>query len=82
MNKKRKITPTMQKVAADILIQFLFTHNMDEVVDVYNRVKEQYNLYDDPFTGVPCTPEEYCESALEYEKQVMMERYGHCDGLE
>ena len=72
----------MQKVAADILIQFLFTHNMDEVVDVYNRVKEQYNLYDDPFTGVPCTPEEWAESKLEYEKQVAIEKYGHCDGLE
>lgn len=80
--KQKKITSTMQKVAADILMQFLFTHNMDEVIKVYNNVKEQYDLYDDPFTGVPCTLKEYCESELEYEKQIMMERYGHCDGLE
>lgn len=72
----------MQKVAADILIQFMFTHDMDEVVEVYNRVMKQYDLYEDPFTGVPCTPGEYCESKLEYEKQIMIERYGHCDGLE
>ena len=80
--KQRKITPTMQKVAADILMEFLFTNNMDEVIDVYNKVMKQYNLCEDPFTRVPCTPEEYCESKLEYEKQMMMERYGHCDGLE
>ena len=80
--KQKKITPTMQKVAADILMQFMFTRNMDEVIDVYNKVKEQYNLFEDPFTGVPCTPDEWAENKLKYEKQVMMERYGHCDGLE
>ena len=80
--KNIKITSTMQKVAVDILTQLLFTRNMDEVIEVYNKVKEQYDLYDDPFTGIPCTPEEYCESKLEYEKQIMIERYGHCDGLE
>ena len=80
--KKIKITPTMQKVAADILMQLLFTRNMDEVIEVYNNVKKQYDLYDDPFTGVPCTPEEWAESKLEYERQVMYEKYGHCDGLE
>ena len=80
--KQRKITSTMQKVAADILTQFMFTRNMDEVIEVFNRIMEQYNLFEDPFTGVPCTPEEWAESKLEYEKAVMIEKYGHCDGLE
>lgn len=80
--KKKKITPTMQKVAADILMEFLMTRNMDEVIEAYDRVFERYGLCDDPFTGVPCTPEEYVENKLEYEKQVMIEKYGHCDGLE
>ena len=79
--KQRKITPTMQKVAADILMEFLFARNMDEVIDVYNRVMKQYDLYDDPFTGVPCTPEEYYESKLEYEKQIAIDKFGHCDWL-
>ena len=79
---KQKITPTMQKVAADILMQFMFTRNMDEVVEVYDRVLEQYDLCEDPFTGVPCTPEEYCDSKLEYEKQLAIEKFGHCDWLE
>lgn len=77
-----KITKTMQKVAVDILMEFLCTNNMDEVVDAYNRVLKRYELCEDPFTRFPCTPEEYCENALEYEKQIMIERYGHCDGLE
>ena len=64
---KQKITPTMQRVAADILTQFMFTRNMDDVVEVYNRMLEQYYLCEDPFTHTPCTLEEYCESILEYE---------------
>ena len=77
-----KITKTMQKVAADILMRFLCTNNMDEVVEAYNIVMKKYGLYEDPFTRVPCTPEEYYDSQLEYERQTMIERYGHCDGLE
>lgn len=77
-----KITKTMQKVAVDILMEFLFTRDMDEVIEAYKRVMKKYGLCEDPFTYCPCTPEEYCESSLEYERQIMMERYGHCDGLD
>ncbi len=80
--KQKKITSTMQKVACDILEQFLFTSNMDEVVEVYNRVLEEYDLCRDPFTHAPCTFEEFCKMQIEYEKQVMIQKYGHCDGLE
>ena len=77
-----KITKTMQKVAVDILMEFMFTQDMDEVVEVYDRVFERYGLCNDPFTHTPCTPEEYCKNKLEYERQIMIERYGHCDGLD
>lgn len=77
-----KITKTAQKVAADILMEFLFTNNMDDVVKAYDRVMEQYGLCEDPFTRCPCTPDEYWDNKLEYEKQTMIERYGHCDGLD
>lgn len=77
-----KVTKTAQKVAADILTQFAFAHDIDEVIEIYNRVCKQYDLYSDPFTGVPYTPEEYYESKLEYERQTMIERYGHCDGMD
>ena len=80
--KQKKITHTMQKVACDILTQFLFTRNMDEVVAAYNNVMEEYELCEDPFTHTPCTFEEFCKMQIEYEKQAMIEKYGHCDGLE
>lgn len=80
--RNRKITARDQRTAANILTSFRCTETMEDVIKVYNEVMEQYGLMPDPFTSMPCTPEEYCENKLEYEKQIMMERYGHCDGLE
>ena len=80
--KQKKITHTMQKVACDILTQFMFTRNMDEVIEVYNKVMEEYDLCSDPFTYTPCTFDEYCKNSIEYERQAMDEKYGHHDGLE
>lgn len=77
-----KITKTMQRVAVNILMEFMYTRDMNEVVEAYHRVLEQYGLCEDPFTSCPCTPEEWSKSKLEYEKQTMIEMYGHCDGLE
>lgn len=77
-----KITKRDQQVAADILTQFMFTKTIEEVIDVWNNIYEQYELCTDPFTGTPCIPEEYWKNKLEYEKQTMIEQYGHCDGLD
>lgn len=77
-----KITKTMQKVAADILTELTFARDMDEVWKVYDRVFEQYGLHNDPFTHLPCTSDEWYENKLEYDRQTMIERYGHCDGLD
>ena len=77
-----KITKRDQQVASDILTRFMFTNNMDEVMKAWDDVYKYYGLFSDPFTGVPCTHEEYCESQLEYERQAMIEKYGHCDGLD
>ena len=89
MNKQRKITPTMQKVAVDILQDFeilLMTHNgpytADEIIAIMNEHEKKYALCQDPFTRMICTSNEYVKNSLEYEGQIMMERYGHCDGLE
>lgn len=77
-----KITKRDQRIVAKILTQFMFTTNMDDVVSVWKEVFDEYGLCEDPFTRTPCTPDEYCENSLEYDRQVMIERYGHCDGLE
>lgn len=71
-----------QRVAADILTEFMFTKTMDDVINVWNDLFEKYGLCSDPFTHTPVTPEEYAKNKSEYDRQVMMERYGHCDGLE
>lgn len=79
---KAKITKQEQRTAATILTQFMFTKNMDDVMRVWKEVYKQYDLCDDSFTHTPCTPDEYYKNQLEYEKQSMIELYGHCDGLE
>jgi hypothetical protein len=53
-----------------------------EIIDIIHKHEEKYALCHDPFTGMLCTCEEYAENSLEYDKQAMMSRYGHCDGLE
>lgn len=75
-----KINKSMQKAAADILTMFMFTKNMDDVYKIWADVYKKYDLYDDPFTGCPCTPEDYRKNSLEYEKQIMIEKYGYWMG--
>ena len=87
--KQKKTTHTMQKVAVNILSDFeilLMTHNgpytADEIIAIMNKHVDGYGLCEDPFTRMICTSEEYAKNSLEYDKAVMIERYGHCDGLD
>ena len=80
--KKRKITKGEQRAAANILTQISFCKDIDEVIETYHRLFEDYELFEDPFTHLPCTPEEWGKNTIEYERQTMIQRYGHCDGLE
>ena len=87
--KQKKITHTMQTVAVNILSDFeilTMTHNspytFEEIWSIMEKHAKNYELCDDPFTRMWCTTKEYAENSLEYEKQLMMGRYGHCDGLE
>ena len=82
-----KITKTMQKVAVDILEDieiYMMTHDdtPDGIIQIFDRVFNEYGLCRDPFTGMVCTSDEYGKNSLEYDRQTMMERYGHCDGLD
>ena len=86
---KKKITHTMQKVAVDILQDFeilVMTHNgpytFEEVWDIVKRHENKYGLFRDPFTSMICTSAEWAKNSLEYDRQTMYEKYGHCDGLE
>jgi len=82
MAKTYKITEHDQKIVAGILTEFMFTENMEEVIETWKRIYKKYELFDDPFTRTPCSAKEYFKNLHEYEKQTMIERYGHCDGLE
>ena len=87
MKKQPKITNKMQKVAVDIL-QELEIYMMgrkevpEEIMQIYKKMYDKYELCDDPFTGMCCTLEEYCKNSLEYDKQLMDMKFGHHDGLD
>lgn len=87
--KQKKITPTMQKVAVDILQDFeilMMSRNgpytADEILEIVQKHVDSYGLCQDPFTKMLCTSDEYAKNSLEYDRAVMIERYGHCDGLD
>ena len=81
-NTKKKLTDKEQQVASEILTAFMFTNNMEDVMKVWQDIYNAYELCDDPFTHTPCSPKEYAENSLEYSRQTMIAKYGHCDGLE
>ena len=72
----------IQIAVADVLTQFMFCKNEQEFHDTFARIEKQCELESDPFTGCPCSQKEYEQNKLEYDKQIMIEKYGHCDGLE
>lgn len=79
--RKFKPTETESRVAAAILIRISFLESMEELYTEYRSIYNDYDLFDDPFTGLPCSRSVYALNSLEYEKQLMSEKYGHCDGL-
>lgn len=74
-----KMPRKVQKAVSEILCQFQFTRNMDEVFETWERIFRDYSLCLDPFTNTPCTPDEYEKATLEYHRQIMMEKYGYID---
>lgn len=87
--KQKKITSTMQKVAVNILGDFeilVMTHNgsytFEEIWDIVQKHVDGYGLFQDPFTRMICTSDEYAKNIVEYDRQTAIEKYGHCDWLE
>lgn len=80
--KKRKLTEKECQVASDILCDYIVSHRDTFNVDFFNRVMSNYDLMKDPFTSFPCTSKEYAENSMEYSRQCMIEKYGHCDDLD
>lgn len=82
MKKVKKVTDHDQRIVAEILIDFLIAYDQDTFWQTWKKIYEQYSLCNDPFTGLPCSSKEAIKNQFEYEKQAMLEKYGHCDGLE
>ncbi len=87
--KQRKITDTMQKVAASILSDFevlAMTHDgpytFEEIWEIVDKNADYYGLCNDPFTGMFCTSKEAIENQLEYDRQTAEMKYGHSDWLD
>ena len=79
--KKHIPTDKEQRIAAEILTAFMFCESMEDIRKTWDSIYKQYALCDDPFTHTPCSSKEAIKNQLEYEKQAMIERFGHCDGL-
>ena len=87
MKKQLKITNKMQEVAVDILSEleiFMMGHKEvpEEIHQIFDKMYKKYQLCEDPFTLMVCTTKEWAKNSLDYDRQVMIERYGHCDGLD
>lgn len=87
--KQEKITHTKQKVAVSILQDFeilFMSHNgpytFEEVNEIVKRNAEYYGLCEDPFTRMLCTSKEAIENQLEYDRQLAIQKWGHCDWLD
>ncbi len=79
--KEPCISQATQRAVCDVLIE-LIVSDVQVEPGFYDRIMNQYGLCHDPFTGFPCTFSEYFENKAEYDRQTMMEKYGHCDGLD
>lgn len=88
MNNNFKISNKLQEHISSIVIDLIIMRceendNILDLLDDYiEELIDQYMLEIDPFTGLPCSTKEYLNNSFEYQKQIMNEKYGHCDGLE
>ncbi|MBR2312000.1 MAG: hypothetical protein IKA46_01760 [Clostridia bacterium] len=80
--KKIHLSDKIQRTVAEILTDFMFAQNMEEVHEKVQSLYKDYQLCEDPFTHCPCSPKEYEKNILEYERQTSIARYGYYDGPE
>ena len=79
MKKERTITNTMKEVAVDILMDIIMANPTGLPEDFFTKIENRYNLQNDTFTKLPCTSKEYGKLNDEYNKQLMVERYGYVE---
>ena len=80
--RKLKITDKDQRIVADVLNAFIFCDNMEEIIYNIELTAKIFCLGKDVYTGCYCSLKEECENRVQYQKDLMIDKYGHCDGLE
>lgn len=74
--KQRALTEKERKVAVDILEEVILA-NVQMPRGWYDKIMERYQLMIDPFTQLPCTPDEWAKNTEEYDRQLMEQRFGY-----
>ena len=77
--KKKHLSDKVQRTVAEILTALMFVNSMEDVHKIWQSLYEAYELCEDPFTHCPCSPKEYEENRLDYERQTSIARYGYYD---
>ena len=72
-----KIIDKDQKLVAEILTRFMFCNDYSEVMDEWNRIFKDYDLWIDPFTKCPVSTKDHFKAQKEYNRQKMIERFGY-----
>ena len=67
---KKKVSDHDQVIVANVLTRLMFVKDMDEFIEEWKRIYDDYGLHDDPFTGTPCSSKEYVLSREEYQRQL------------
>ena len=80
--RKPKITNKDQEIVAEILNTFSFCNNIEEMFEEIDKFAKLYWLGKDPYSKCYCTSKEEQKYTLQYNRELMIEKYGHCDGLE
>ena len=79
--KRKKPSLHDQRLVAYLLSSFMSCQTLDEVSNQIDHLMLVFCLKFDPFTGCPCSIDDYIKNLEEYDKQIMLELYDHCDGL-
>lgn len=79
---KSKLSQSAKNAVSALFVKFSSASTIDEFREMWNTAYQEYGLCDDPFTRLPIAPDEYEKNRLEYDRQLMYEKYGHYDGLE
>ena len=77
---KRTITTAEQRAASDIVIRLYMLDSFclfDNLMKEIDEIIRDYELKQDPFTGLPCSKKDYEKAITEYERQLFEEKYGY-----